>query len=256
MMFDLKGKTAIITGGASGLGADAAAAYVEHGANVALLDVNEENLQRVAAGLREKGARVFTSRCDVSNEDDVRASIDGALAEFGRIDILLNNAGIAVGGGVHNMAVEDWDRAMEINVRGVFLVSKYVVPLMREQKYGKIVNMSSVNALVGDKPKFLMRHVYNASKSAVLGLTVGMAASYGKYNITVNAVCPGLFESGMTQDTLFQFVDFLEGYSRICPMCRPGGKGEVNGAILFFSSEASSYITGQHIVIDGGASIV
>ena len=175
---------------------------------------------------------------------------------YGRIDILLNNAGVAVRGGVDTLTVEDWDHAMDVNVKGMFIMSKYVVPHMKEQNYGKIVNISSVNALIGDKADMFIRHSYNASKSAVLGLTIGMAASYGQFNITVNAVCPGLFESEMTKDTLFKSEAFLQGYSAQCPMSRPGKRGEVSGPVLFFSSDASSYVTGQHIVVDGGTSIV
>ena len=174
------------------------------------------------------------------------------IEHFGRIDILLNNAGVAVRGGVETLSQEDWDRSMNINVKGMYMMSKYVIPHMKAQNYGKIVNISSVNALIGDKNDMFIRHAYNTSKAAVLGLTLGMACSYGQFNITVNAVCPGLFESEMTQNTLFKSEAFLQGYSAQCPMGRPGRHGEVSGPVLFFSSDASSYVTGQRIIVDGG----
>lgn len=126
---------------------------------------------------------------------------------------------------------------------------------MIENKYGKIVNTSSINSIAGDRDDMFIRHVYNASKAAVRGMTMGMDCSYGKYGITVNAVGLGLFESEMTVDTLFT-DEFLKTYSRIVPLNRPARKGELNGAILFLSSDASSYITGQTIFVDGGFSIV
>jgi NAD(P)-dependent dehydrogenase (short-subunit alcohol dehydrogenase family) len=192
----------------------------------------------------------------VTDEEQVRKAIGQVVARFGKIDILLNNAGVAVPGTVEQLTTDEWDKEMNTNVRGAYLVCKYVVPHMRERRYGKIVNISSVNALIADKSPLLARHVYNASKAAVLGLTIGMAASYGVDGITVNAVCPGLFESEMTEDTLFKNEEFMRMYNFTDPMSRPGRRGELNGTILYFSSDASSYVTGQHVVVDGGASIV
>ena len=135
-------------------------------------------------------------------------------------------------------------------------MSKYVVPHMIEQKYGKIVNISSVNAVLGDKDDMFISHAYNASKAAVRGLTLGMACSYGKYNITVNAIGPALFESEMTKDSLFKSQEFLNSYMAVCPMGRPSRKGELNGTVLYLSSDASSYVTGQYITVTGGLELV
>ncbi len=255
-MFDLAGKVAVVTGASSGLGADSARAYAKSGANVALLARRKDRLDELAAELSDMGVKAFPVQCDVTDETQVKNAIASVIKEFGRIDILLNNAGAAVRGGVHTLTEEEWDKSMNINVKGMFLVSKYVIPHMMEQKYGKVVNISSVNARVADKLDVFIRHGYNAYKSAVLGLSLGMAASYGKYNITVNSIGPGLFESEMTKDTLFKSEEFLKGYSAHCPMDRPGKRGELTGTVLYLSSDASSYVTGQYIIVDGGTSLV
>lgn len=255
-MFDLTGKVAVVTGASSGLGADAARAYAKQGADVALLARRKEKLEDVAAEIQKMGRKAIAVQCDVSNEESVKNAIDEVMKSFGKIDILLNDAGVAVRGGVHTLTEEEWDKSMNINVKGMFLVSKYVVPEMIKQNYGKIVNISSINGLIADKDDVFIRHSYNASKAAVLGLSKGMAASYARYNITVNTVCPGLFESEMTANTLFKSEAFLNLYNHLCPANRPGRRGELNGTIIYFSSDASSYVTGQYVVIDGGTSIV
>ena len=251
-LFDLTGKIAVVTGASSGLGADAARAYAAQGADVALLARRKEKLDAVVAEIAATGRKAFAVPCDVSNEDSVKAAVEQVLAHYGRIDILLNDAGIAQGGSVETLTIDDWDRSMNINVKGIYLMSKYIVPGMKERKYGRIVNIASVNAIVADKGDALVRHVYNASKSAVLGLTKGMAATYARYNITVNALGPGRFESEMTAGTLFKHQEFMNMYNMRCPASRPGARGEMNGPILFFSSDACSYVNGQFFVVDGG----
>lgn len=251
-LFDLTGKVAVITGASSGLGADAARGYAAEGADVALLARRKEKLAEVAKEIEATGRKAIAVQCDVSDEESVKAAVQEVLSHYGKIDILLNNAGIAYGGSVEDISTELWDKAMDINVKGIYLMSKYIVPGMKERKYGKIVNVASVNAIVGDKPAALVRHVYNASKGGVVGLTIGMAASLMQYGITVNAVGPGLFESEMTADTLFKAQDFMNMYNALCPASRPGRRGELNGAILFLSSDASSYVGGQTIFVDGG----
>lgn len=255
-LFDLTGKVAVVTGASSGLGADAARAYAEYGADVALLARRLDRLESLATEIEKTGRRALAVACDVSDEESVKAAVEQVIDHFGKADILLNNAGVAVPGTVEEIAAGDWDRAMAINVKGMYLMCKYIVPHMRKRKYGKIVNIASINAVIGDKNPQLARHVYNASKAAVRGLTTGMAASYGLDNITVNSIGPGLFESEMTENTLFKHEDFMKLYNMLSPAGRPGRKGELNGTIVYFSSDASSYVTGQHIIVDGGTSIV
>jgi gluconate 5-dehydrogenase len=255
-LFDLSGKVAVVTGASSGLGADAAVAYAEQGADVALLARRVEKLKVTAEKVEALGRRALPVACDVMDEANVAAAIGEVIAAFGKIDILLNNAGIAVRGGVDSLELEDWNRIVATNLTGVFLVSKYVIPHMRERKYGRVVNVASINAVLADKDPSLWRHGYNATKAGVRGLTAGMAASYGLDNITVNSIGPGLFESEMTENTLFKHEGFMNMYKALVPLGRPGARGELNGTIIYFSSDASSYVSGQHIIIDGGFSII
>lgn len=255
-LFDLTGKVAVVTGASAGLGADAALAYAQAGADVALLARRAEKLAAVKQEIEKTGRRVAAIPCDVTSEESVKNAINTVMGTFGHIDILLNDAGVAVRGGVDTLTAEEWDKSFNTNVKGIFLVCKYVVPQMKVQKYGKIVNIASVNAVLGDKNDMFIRHSYNASKAAVLGLTTGMACSYAKYGITVNAIGPALFESEMTANTLFKSEKFLQGYDLLNPSGRPGRKGELNGTVLYLSSDASSYVQGQFIVVDGGGALV
>lgn len=255
-LFDLTGKVAVITGASSGLGADAALAFAQAGANIAILARRAEKLEEVKNSIAQTGRDVIAVSCDVTDEDSVKNAMGEVLAHFGTIDILVNNAGIAVQGGVETLSVEEWNKSFDANCKGIFLASKYVIPTMKEKGYGKIINIASVNSIVANKAETFIRHSYNASKSAVLGLTTGMAATYAKYGITVNAVGPGLFESEMTASTLFKSDEFLKGYSYLTPADRPGKKGELNGTLIYLASDASSYIQGQFILVDGGFSIV
>ena len=256
-MFDLTGKVAVIAGASAGLGADASLAYAEAGADVALLARRIEKLEALKNEIVEKtGRKVITVQCDLTNEENVKAAVQTVFNAFGHIDILLNNAGVALHGGVDDMDTETWDKTFDTNIKSMYFTCTYVIPHMKEQKYGKVVNVSSVNAVVADKNDLFIRHAYNASKAAVIGLTTGMACSYAQYGITVNCVGPALFETEMTKDKLFKSEEFLSYYSYMNPAGRPGAKGELNGTIIYLSSDASSSVQGQFIVVDGGASIV
>ncbi len=252
----LEGKVAIVTGASSGLGKSAALAMAKEGASVALFARRKEKLEELKKEIEANGGKAIAVKCDVTDEKNVKSAVEETFKEFGKIDILLNNAGIAVRGGVDDMSVEDWNRSMDINVKGIYLVSKYVVPHMIKAKYGRIVNVASINGLLASKSPLFTRHSYNASKAAAIGLTKGMAATYGIHNITVNAIGPSLFESEMTENTLFKSKEFLAHFNAATPLSRPGKKGELNGTILYLASDMSSYTTGQCIFVDGGLSIV
>lgn len=255
-MFNLEGKVAVVTGASSGLGHDAAVMYAEYGADVALLDLNENDLEKVKEEIEKLGRKVIAIECDVTKEAQVKTAVSKVLEVFSHIDILLNNAGVAVRGGVETLTEDEWDKSFNVNVKGMYLLSKYTIPGMKERKYGKIVNIASVNAVIADKNDIFIRHSYNASKAAVLGLTTGMACSYARYGITVNAIGPALFKTGMTKDTLFKSEEFLNGYNMLNPTGRPGNEKELNGTILYLSSDASSYVQGQFIIVDGGGALV
>ena len=255
-LFNLKGKVAVVTGASSGLGRSAALAYAEYGADVAVLGIDINKLDDVKEEIEKKGRKAIAIKCDVTNEEEVKSAVNQIIKEFTHIDILLNNAGVAVPGGVETLKEEDWDKSFNVNVKGMYLMSKYIIPGMKERKYGKIVNIASVNAIIADKNDIFIRHSYNASKAAVLGLTTGMACSYAKFGITVNAIGPALFKTGMTENTLFKSEEFLNGYNMLNPSSRPGKEGELNGTVLYLSSDASSYTQGQFIVVDGGGALV
>ncbi|MBC1521684.1 SDR family NAD(P)-dependent oxidoreductase [Listeria aquatica] len=251
-MFDLTGKVAVVTGASSGLGRDAALCYADYGADVALLARRKEKLDEVAREITAKGRKAIPIVCDVTDEHSVEKAVAEVVEHFLKIDILLNNAGVAIMGTVDQLSEADWDTSMEVNVKGMYLMSKFVLPHMRKQRYGKIVNLASINAVVADKGYELARHAYNTSKAAVRGLTMGMAATYMEENITVNSIGPGLFESEMTIDSLFKHEDFIKLYNQLTPASRHGRKGELNGTIIYLSSDASTYVTSQHIIVDGG----
>lgn len=253
--FDLTGKVAVVTGASSGLGASAAVAYAEAGAKVAVLARRLEKLEITKKKIEEAGGTAIAIRCDVSREEDVKSAFDTIISEFGTVDILLNAAGIAVLGGVDAMDTEGWKRACDTNLTGPMLTAKYALPYMKEKKYGKIVNIASVNALYSDKDDVIARHSYNATKGGVLGLTKGMAGTYAKYGITVNAIGPGLFPTEMTED-LLAMPGYIDAFGAKNPTGRTGKEDELNGAVLFLSSDASSYVQGQFIIVDGGDTLV
>lgn len=255
-MFDLTGKVAVVTGASSGLGRDAAVAYAEYGADVALLARRYDRLVELKEKIeKETGRKALAIKCDVTNEDEIKAAVDEILNKFGKIDILLNNAGVNILGDVVNLKSEDWDTVLSTNLRSDFLTSKYVVPHMIERNYGKIVNIASVNAVVADKDEWIQRPAYNASKAGVVGLTMAMSTALAKHGITVNAIGPGLFPTEMTEP-LFALEPFMNAFCQRNPAIRPANPGELNGAVIFLSSDASMYCQGQFIVVDGGDHLV
>ncbi len=255
-MFDFKGRNVVITGASSGLGRDMALAFAEAGANVAILARRKEKLDALATEIEALGATAVAVACDVADNDSVRKAVEEIKREFSTIEILINNAGIAIGGTIDTMTDEEWDRSFDVNVKGIVHTGRYIVPMMKEQKYGRIVNVASVNALISDKNDPFLRHSYNASKASVWGLTRAMATSYAQYGISVNAIGPGLFASEMTEDTLLASDKFVGYYNQVTPAGRIGNKGELNGAVMFLSSDEASYVHGNIIYVDGGVRLI
>ncbi len=254
--FNFKGKVAVVVGASSGIGKAAALGYGDAGAKVAVLARRRERLDELVKEMRNKGYEAQSFACDVTNEDSIQAAVKEVSEVYGGIDILFNNAGIAIRGSILNLDIEDWNKSMNTNVRGAYMTMKYFMPELKKSGYGKVVNTASINAVVFDKNEELVRHAYNVSKAALVGLTKATATSYMKYGITVNAIGPGLFETEMTKDTLFKHEGFMNAYNAGNPASRPGNMDELVGTIMYLSSDASNYVTGQFILVDGGMALV
>jgi NAD(P)-dependent dehydrogenase (short-subunit alcohol dehydrogenase family) len=248
----LRGKVAIITGAATGIGRASALLFARAGAQVALADLRAPELARTEAEVRAAGGEVASITADLARPDDCAAVVAGAVRAFGRLDVLLNNAGVGtmvVGGTVETITLEHWDLAQDVNVRAMYLVSRAAVPHMRGTG-GAIVNIASVSAFHGSVGR--PSHAYAASKGAVLSLTRAMAASYGRDGIRVNAICPGTIRSRLTAD----IVDRVERAAKEghgIPLGRVGEPEDIARCALFLASDDASFISGAHIIADGGA---
>jgi 3-oxoacyl-[acyl-carrier protein] reductase len=240
----LKGKIAIITGGAAGIGFATAKTFLQEGASVAICDVNSERIATAVSDLSTLGTvKGYTT--DISKKDQVEGMIKEVLAAFGRIDILVNNAGITQDAQFYKMTEEQFDRVINVNLKGTYLMSKAVVNSMIEQKYGKIVHLSSVSAFNGN----FGQTNYAATKAAIMGMTRVMGKELGKYGINVNAVAPGSIMTDM-----YNAVPEEAKQKKLAtiPLRRYGTPEEAANLIAFLASDESSYITAQTIVIDGG----
>lgn len=248
----LEGKTAIVTGGASGIGKATVERFLEEGARVAVVDLSKQSCNAMRDELKGRQADLLFITGDVSRHDDVRRMVKEARDGLGRIDILVNNAGILVEGTVEQVSEESWDRIMAINVKGVFLMCKEVVPVMLQQGEGVIVNNASCSGLVGDRNAI----AYNTSKGAVVLMTKCLALDYALKNIRVNCVCPGEIDTPMFRQEAKARNKPVEEYRKeICeyhPVGRLGVPREVANAMLFLASDDSTFVTGTALSVDGG----
>ena len=246
------GKGVIVTGGASGIGKATVERFLEEGAKVAIIDVSVESGEAALKELKKKGFRPLLFVGDVTKSSDVKKMVREAKAKLGRVDILFNNAGILVEGTVEDVTEKDWDRIMAVNVKGVFLMSKEVVPIMLKQRKGVIVNNASCSGLVGDRNAI----AYNTSKGAVVLMTKCLALDYAKKNIRVNCVCPGEIDTPMfRQEARSRKMPVEEYRKELCeyhPIGRLGVPSEVANAVLFLASDQASFITGAAFSVDGG----
>jgi NAD(P)-dependent dehydrogenase (short-subunit alcohol dehydrogenase family) len=252
----LAGKAAVITGAATGIGRASALLFARAGARVALSDVRGAELERTLAEVRDAGGEATSIVADLARPEDCAAVVGAAVRAFGRLDVLLNNAGVGtmvVGGTVESITLEHWDLAQDVNVRAMYLVSRAAVPRMREAGGGAVVNIASVAAFRGSVER--PTHAYAASKGAVLALTRSMAASYGRDRIRVNAICPGTIRSRLTAD-IVEGVARASREGRGIPLGRVGEPEDIAHCALFLVSDAASFISGAHIVVDGGAMAV
>ena len=244
----LEGKVAFISGGARGMGAAEARLFASEGAMVAIADVLEEEGRRVAAQIGESGGKAIFLPLDVTSESQWQDAIAATVTEFGKLDILVNNAGIGGHGNVENTTVEDWDRVMDINAKGVFLGTKAAIPEMRKAGGGSIVNISSISGMAGQS---YVSAVYNASKGAVRIFTKSTAIQYASEGIRANSIHPGPIDTPMTAFRKDDPAAIAESVARV-PIGRTGQPEDVAYGVLYLASDESSFVTGSELVIDGG----
>ncbi|WP_458454128.1 SDR family oxidoreductase [Methanobrevibacter sp.] len=248
--FDIKDRIAVITGGSSGLGVQIAKALASQGAKIALFARREEKLKVVAEEIADEfGVEVMYAVTDVTDYDNVEDSVQKVIDKWGRIDILVNSAGVGHMKPALEQTIDEWDKHLKIDLSGVYYASRAVGKFMVEQKYGKIINLGSIHSRVSIAGGGVS--VYTSSKGGVKNLTQDLAVEWAPYNITVNAIGPAYFASEMTEEVINspEFAPVIQAY---CPMGRVGAPGELDGIAIYLASDASSFCTGQLICIDGG----
>ena len=249
--FDLKGQVAVVTGCSTGLGVQMARALANQGANIVAIARRKDKIEAVAKEIAETfGVETLAVQCDITDTARVEASVDEILAKFKRIDIVINNAGTGAVAPAEDITDEQFYNEVNIDMFGAFRVARAVAKkAMIPAKYGRIINIASMYGLVGNK--VAPCSPYHAAKGGVVNLTRGLAAEWGKYNITVNAICPGYFYSPLTKETLDS--DFFQQNAKtMIPLSRYGNEGELDTAAIFLASPASSYVTGVILPVDGG----
>ena len=248
-LFSLEGRVAIVTGASRGLGKEAAEGLAEAGAKVVLAARRAQWLDPTAHEFEERGFDVLAHPCDIAVEEQTQALAAAAIARYGRVDILVNNAGISWGAPYEEMPLDAWRKVLETNVIGTQLMTRAVLPVMRRQGYGKIVNIASIMGLAGVPREILEASSYTASKGALIALTRELAVHYAPHGIRVNALAPGFFPTRLSAGVVERSSARIEA---ITPLGRLGQAGEMKGAIVFLAAAASDYITGQIIAVDGG----
>jgi NAD(P)-dependent dehydrogenase (short-subunit alcohol dehydrogenase family) len=249
-MFDLTGRVAIVTGGSVGLGRQMAEGLAQMGANLVLCARKKERCVQAAEELQRLGVQVLAFGCDVRDPSSIQEVADAAVKQFGRIDVLINNAGTSWGAPVESMTLDQWNKVLDTNLTGTFLFSQAVGKIMIKQRRGKIINMASVAGLRGSSPK-LSAIGYSASKGGVIIFTKDLACKWGMHNIQINAIAPGWFPTDMSEKVIERNKEaLLEGI----PLGRFGGPDDLKGAAIFLASDASDFVTGHILVVDGGQS--
>jgi NAD(P)-dependent dehydrogenase (short-subunit alcohol dehydrogenase family) len=264
-LFDLTGRVAIITGGSIGLGRQMAEGLAEMGANIVLCARKQERCHQAAEELQQLGVKAIALACDVKSPASIQEVVDATLSQFGKIDVLINNAGISWGAPVEEMRLEDWNKVIETNLTGTFLCAQAVGKVMIQQNrekieqgkpsqgslsQGKIINIASVAGL-GGAPRELSAIGYHASKGGVIAFTKDLACKWAAHNIQVNAIAPGWFPTHMSSRVLEHHQDLFLSH---IPLRRFGNEHDLKGAAVFLASDASNYVTGHVLVVDGGQS--
>ncbi|HYL11209.1 MAG TPA: SDR family oxidoreductase [Candidatus Acidoferrales bacterium] len=248
-LFDLTGRVAVITGGSIGLGRQMAEGLAEMGADLVLCARKKERCEKAAEELQKLGVKAVAVACDVKSPASIQEVADTALARFGRIDILINSAGISWGAPADEMRLDDWNKVLETNLTGTFLCAQTVGKVMVKQGRGKIINMASVAGLGGAQPNTVQAIGYHASKGGVITFTKDLACQWAAYNIQVNAIAPGWFPTHMSGWVIEHKKEQL---LEQIPLRRFGAEHDLKGAAVFLASDASDYVTGHVLVVDGG----
>ncbi|HLP99641.1 MAG TPA: SDR family oxidoreductase [Candidatus Limnocylindria bacterium] len=248
-LFDLSGRVAIITGGSIGLGRQMAEGLAEMGAHLVLCARKKERCQEAAEDLQKLGVKALALACDVKSPASIQEVVDTALARFGRIDILINNAGISWGAPAEQMPLEDWTKVLDTNLTGTFLCAQAIGKVMIKQGRGKIINVASVAGLGGAQRGTVQAIGYHASKGGVIAFTKDLACQWAAHNIQVNAIAPGWFPTHMSGWVIEHKKELL---LEQIPLRRFGNDHDLKGAAVFLASAASDYVTGHVLVVDGG----
>ncbi len=249
-LFKLSGKVGIVTGGSRGIGKTLALALADAGADVIVTDVLAHQGQEVVQEIKKKNSLFI--KVDLSQKIEIAKMVSETMKHFGRIDILINNAAINIFSPAEEFSLEDWNKVMSVNLTGVFLCAQAVGKVMIEQKRGKIINIASVGGMTGTYRKAI---AYDSSKAGVINLTRSLAVEWGKYNINVNAIAPGMIETDLTRRRL-EDKEFYDSFIKRVPLGKIGQPDYLVGPVLFLASEASDWMTGQTIVLDGGQTLL
>ena len=252
-MFNLKGRVAVISGASSGLGKQMARAFAKQGADLVILARRLERLEELKKELEKEGVKVLPIQCDVTSSEQIDAAAKKAKDEYGKVDILVNCAGSSKDKGVLDMADDEWDFTISTDLTSVFKMTRAFANIMKENNYGRVINIASMYGLVGNTE--IPTIAYHSSKGGVVNFTRAAAAELAKYNITVNAICPGYFYTELTTAVLD--TDTFQEFAKVhVPMQRYGKEGELNAGAIFLASDEASYVTGIVLPIDGGYTCV
>jgi gluconate 5-dehydrogenase len=253
-LLELKGRAALVTGGSRGLGLQMAEALGEMGARVALTARKNDELDEAVSRLQQGGIEARSYVCDIGKKESIAPAAEQILKDFGKIDILVNNAGATWGAPAEDHPVEAWDKLVSVNLTGAFVLTQLIGKRsMIPARWGRIVNIASIAGLMGQDKRIVRTLAYNTTKGGLVNFTRALAAEWGEYGITVNAICPGFFPSKMTRATLDTTGELIRDWT---PTKRLGNDEDLKGLVVLLSSEASRHITGQVIAVDGGATVI
>lgn len=252
--FSLQGYASIVTGAATGLGEAMAAALADMGSNIVIADVNRAKAESAADEIRSaRGVKVVVVQADVTVPEEGERVVETAMRDFGKIDVLINNAGIVRNAPAEDMAFEDWQDVIRVNLHGVFLMSQHVGRVMIRQRKGSIINISSMSGMIVNTPQ--CQCAYNASKAGVISLTKSLAAEWAKHAVRVNTIAPGYMKTELTRPFFETGGELIDRWMQLTPMGRPGTPDELGGIAVYLASDASSYVTGSVITVDGGYTV-